>query len=243
MLENIKLVGSGSLGFEISHPSDCNVYVVNCGDQYVLIDAGCGINTEKIEHNLIRHNIPLNKISYLFLTHSHGDHAGGASFFQDKYGINIVAPLESSTWLEVADREKTSINLAIKAGLYPQDYKFEPIRITKKVSEGELLQIGNITFHVIETPGHSDDHLSYLIETNGKKVLFAGDSIFAGGKIVLQNIWDCSIQKYAKTIEKLQKYKIDSLYSGHGVFLQSRAYEHINQAHDCFVNLKLPPNL
>lgn len=241
-MDYIELVGSGTTGFHISHPLDCNIFLVDCGNQYVLVDAGTGLNPELIVENIEKKKVPMDQVTHILLTHAHGDHAVGASFFQKNYGVQLISSKEVAPWLEHANCEKTSINEAINVGFYPSNLPFEKISINKTVCEGDIIKIGNKEFHIIETPGHAKGHISFICNINNKKVLLSGDTIFSGGKIILQNIWDCCIQDYAKTIEKLNNLNIDSLYPGHGPYIENQAYEHIEKAHQCFQTLQIPPN-
>jgi hypothetical protein len=60
--ENVYLVASGGLGTGMSHPSDCNVYAIDCGGESVLIDAGVGRDTESLVTNLVRDGIDPKKV-------------------------------------------------------------------------------------------------------------------------------------------------------------------------------------
>ena len=48
--EHVKLVGSGELA--LSHYLDCHTYLLHDGDDYALIDAGSGVQTERLIENL-----------------------------------------------------------------------------------------------------------------------------------------------------------------------------------------------
>lgn len=48
--DNIFLVGSSQIG--LSHSSDCSVYLIDGGNELALIDAGVGIEIEKIFANI-----------------------------------------------------------------------------------------------------------------------------------------------------------------------------------------------
>ena len=47
--------------------------------------------------------------------------------------------------------------------------------------EGDTLEMGDITFRCLHTPGHSPDSISILAEENGKAhAIFTGDTLFVG---------------------------------------------------------------
>ena len=52
--DEVYLVGGGDYGFNLSHRLDCHTYVVDGGDELVLIDAGFGPGTDEILANMRR---------------------------------------------------------------------------------------------------------------------------------------------------------------------------------------------
>ncbi len=50
IIGNVYLVGSGRIG--LSHSFDCNVYLIDGENELALIDAGVGIESEKIFANI-----------------------------------------------------------------------------------------------------------------------------------------------------------------------------------------------
>ena len=81
------------------------------------------------------------------------------------------------------------------------------------------------------------------IEAEGQACLFDGDCVFWGGKIFLQNIYDCILQDYIESIKKLAKLDVDVFLPGHGCFSLKNGKRHINLAAEAIKNLAVPPNL
>ena len=241
--DNIWLVGSGQHGFEMTHALDCNVYLVGDGKSFAMIDAGAGIEPHRIVERIEAAGISMAQVTQLFLTHAHGDHAAGANYFRETYGLKIVASAEAAPWIAAADPDKTSIAAANASGVYPSDYIYAPCPIDAAVQEGDRLQVGQLQISIVETPGHANGHISFLLEISGQKIIFVGDAMFAGGKIFIQNSWDCNIQLYASAIDKLASLSIDAMFPGHGPFLLSSASKHIQKAQTQFGRLDIPPNL
>lgn len=241
--DSVFLVGSGKYGHQISNQMDCNVFLLDGGNQYAMIDAGSGVEPERIVANIERAGIAMSAVTHLLLTHLHGDHAAGAYYFQSRYGLEVICAAEAAPWLEQANMEKTSLDAAKAAGVYPSDFRFPACPVARSVAEGDIVTLGDAELKVIETPGHCRGHLGFLLERNGQSALFSGDTIFAGGKVVIQRIWDCCIQEYADTMARLKLLGLRSLYPGHGPFLLTDAYTHIERAHEFFERLEVPPNL
>ena len=111
--EGIYLVGSGQSGFMITNKSDCHVYLVQGSESCVLIDAGVGIEEERILATIEADGIDPSTISHLFLTHTHSDHAGGAAWFKKKLGLKVCASKVEAAFLREADQMDLGLDIAI----------------------------------------------------------------------------------------------------------------------------------
>jgi glyoxylase-like metal-dependent hydrolase (beta-lactamase superfamily II)/rhodanese-related sulfurtransferase len=93
------------------------------------------------------------KIKYVFETHFHADFVSGHLDLSKKTGAPIVYGPNANPEFEA--------------------------HIAK---DGEIFKVGNITFEVLHTPGHTMESTCYLMkDENGKDVaLFSGDTLFIG---------------------------------------------------------------
>ena len=235
--DNIFLVGSGDAGLSISDSSDCSVYLIDDGNSCCLIDAGSGINPDLIIRNIENDGIDPSRVNRIFLTHGHGDHAGGAAYLSSKLNADVYGAAETACFVSSGDQKALDVECAIEAGLYPEGYSVKAVRV-HELKDGESIKLGDDMLHVIYSPGHSAGHCCYLYKNN----LFSGDVLSADGKIALQAIWDCDLQSYIKTILKLQKLRIEGFYPGHGAFSVARGYRHFDAAAERIKRLWLPKN-
>src|SRR3982751_3311384 len=88
----------------------------------------------------------------ILVTHHHHDHVGGIAELKQKYGCRVVAPHDKST--KIAD-------------------------VDLRVGNGDVVKIGDLLARVLETPGHTLDHISYVFDAD--KALFAADTLFSIG--------------------------------------------------------------
>ena len=82
IMKNIWQVGGGDL----TAPEDAAIYLVRFEHQAALIDAGCGSAHDRLAANISEVLPEGVQITYLFLTHCHYDHVGGAAAIRDHYG-------------------------------------------------------------------------------------------------------------------------------------------------------------
>ncbi len=245
LTRDICLVGGGNTGFGLSAPLDCHIYVIDGGNEAAIVDAGMGGKygaTDQILVNIQEAGVDLEKISTLFLTHYHADHAGGAADFHNRLGLEVIgSPLAMAT-LAIGDEEQISLPFAKRAGFYPADYVFEPCPGRGTLIEGATIRVGDLSVTAYETPGHSDGHVSLLVEGGDRRYLIGGDLIFYGGTIIAQNIPDCSIQKYAASTLKMAEVEFDALLPGHFSISLTDGKRHVDQAAAQFRQLMIPRN-
>jgi hydroxyacylglutathione hydrolase len=91
-------------------------------------------------------------LSDILITHHHHDHVGGVAALKRKYQCRVVAPHDKTT--KIAD-------------------------VDLRVAHGDIIKVGNLIARVLETPGHTLDHISYVFD--GEKALFAADTLFSIG--------------------------------------------------------------
>ena len=237
--KRVYVVGSGKSGSNFTDPYDCDTYVVNCGNDLVMIHTGAGISPEKICEQIAFHNFLPSDIKYILLTHTHGDHVGGAAYFKKLTGATVLAHPLSARYLQDGDLNKMSVDTAEKNGLYPSGFTVEKCKASP-FSDGEILKVGDVEFMAVDTPGHCSGHNAYLVTTPEKRYLFSGDSIFLGGRISLQNIWDCCLADYVETAHKLERLEFDALLPSHFGIDLSEGKEHIQKAVQIFERLGIP---
>ena len=175
----------------------------------------------------------------LFLTHGHADHAGGAA----RLMVPIFAGPLPAAWLAAGDAEKISLDRAVAASVYPADYRFAVPTGIAPIHPGASLAFGPVTVTAVATPGHSADHVAWLVEGAGPRTLVGGDALFAGGTVVLQDTWDCSVAQTCATIRVIAGLAPDAILPGHGPVLLGADCRAALAAASERVSRLLPPRL
>ena len=211
ILQNLWLVGGGDL----TAPEDAAIYLIRSGEQAALIDAGCGNSHERLVENISSVLAPDIAIIYLFLTHCHYDHVGGAAALKKQYGCKIVAHQLDAAYLEAGDSQVTA------ASWYGT--KMQPLVIDHKI-EGlkEIFKVGKQKVTAFHCPGHSPGSLIYLVRLEDQKILFGQDVHGPLDPSLLSNRED-----YIRSLKFMMGLKADILCEGHfGVY---RGAENINK--------------
>lgn len=225
------------------HPLDAQCHALRLGEAVLIFDAGVGDagtspGIERLEAGLRGWPWP----TALFLTHGHADHAGGAAALQRR-GVTVHSGALTAEWLAPADERALSLDVARRAGVYPADFALQPCTADRILGDNETVEIAGARITALATPGHSADHMSYLVEQGGASVLVGGDALFSGGRVILQDTWDCSVPQTCETIRRLSRLRVTAILPGHGrVMTGPTAAAALSRAADRVARL-LPPDL
>lgn len=208
--DGIHLVGGGSL----SHFQDAASFIVECGEELVMIDSGAGKGARAIEENI--RGIPLDpsRISLLILTHCHVDHIGAAKYFQDAYHMRIAVHELDAGAVETGDPALTA------ASWY--NTRLPRVAVDLKLrGENETLEIGGTELHCLHTPGHTPGSIGIHLDRAGKRVLFGQD---IHGPFSPE--FNSNIDDWRESMEKLIALEADILCEGHfGIFSGKKRVE------------------
>lgn len=240
LTERVHLVG----GVDHSHDLDCHVYLVDGGGELALVDAGGGRAAAVIVENVRVAGYDPGAIRHLLLTHGHGDHAAGAAALAALLdGVRVHASAPVRRWLAEGDDAAVSIDVARAAGMYPPDFTLEPCTADGELAGGGTVRVGELELEVLDTPGHCAGHVSLVVDDGGRRDLLAGDAVFAGGRVALQPIYDCSLAEQVTTLRMLRGLEVDGLLAGHGEPVLADARTHIAHANAALDELRIPEPL
>lgn len=249
LTDTVHLVGSGQNGFSLTDPLDCHVYLLDGGSDLALFDTGVGRDVPAIVAEIEAAGFDPSTIATIFITHLHLDHSGGAAELQRLSGAGIVASQDVAGWLESGDEEAASLVAARQTGMYPLENRLRPVASATAAADGDVVRVGSLSVTVVKADGHSQGHLAFLVEdcaaSDGvaQSALFSGDALFFGGRILLQNIWDCSLEESIATVRRCAELEFTQFFPGHGAFSLQDGKRHVDAAMAHIKQLLPPPQL
>ena len=135
-----------------------NCFIVGTAGEGMVIDPGG--NAEEIDQAIAESGL---EIGIIVLTHGHSDHIAALRDIQDRTGAAVAIHREDAEFLETSSQFGISYRTP-----HPPD---------RLLGEGDVIDIGEASFNVIHTPGHTPGGICLL---SGDKV-FTGDTLFRRG--------------------------------------------------------------
>ncbi len=227
---DVELVASGRTGFRLTDLYDCHVYLVYGGGELALVDCGAGMDVERILGNVEAAGRDPSRIGHIFVTHAHADHVGGAYELRERTGAKVCLSAAEADYLENGDEDAIGLTWSRPKGFYPSDYRLRACPVDVRVEDGQEFEVGKLRVRAIQTPGHSEGSMSYLVAGGEKRMLFSGDAVFCGGKVMLLNCVGSSLAGYRENLRKLSGLAVEALFPGHLRFVLQNGQEDIDQA-------------
>jgi len=109
-------------------------------------------------------------IKFIVLTHGHIDHVGAVKEVKQATGAEVCVHTDDAK--SISEQEGRLISMLVSGLSYPAPSS--PDRLLK---DGDSIDLGNLHFLVLHTPGHTPGGICLL----GNGVLFTGDTLFNYG--------------------------------------------------------------
>lgn len=203
----------------LTHPTDCNIFLLR-GDHFdVLIDAGGNASTTKLERNIRSAGSDPERVREIWCTHSHLDHFIGAGH-----------------WVVRHPRTRVRVSHVAIRFLKRKDYRlvamrFSPampgvLRVPRTLEafrQSDVLDCPPFKLRVHELPGHTPDCVALRGKVDGFDVMFSGDVAIGdqnGSKGVLgwlDGYWRSNVSAYERSLKTLAIDPPDLLLPGHGL--------------------------
>jgi glyoxylase-like metal-dependent hydrolase (beta-lactamase superfamily II) len=214
-----------------------NAWLIRGSSAHLLVDAGLGVG--HLRDELADH---LDRPVIAIATHSHFDHFGGLGEFADRAAhsddgevieqADDYVTLTSATYPAALLAEFEAAGLPVPdvlisalpyAGFDLTAFRTPPVAITRWLADGDIIDLGDRSFEVLHTPGHSPGSICLWEARSG--TLVSGD-VLVDGEPLLDELPRSSPADFAVSLRHLAGLPLHTVYAGHGpVFGRSRAHD------------------
>jgi glyoxylase-like metal-dependent hydrolase (beta-lactamase superfamily II) len=130
-------------------------------------------------------------VAVVLLTHHHLDHSEAARSFAERMGCGVRA-----------------LDPALRLG-------------SEGLAEGDVVAVGDLEVHVVATPGHTADSLSFVVPS--ERAVLTGDTVLGRGTTVVAHP-DGELGAYLASLDRLhalaEAHEIETVWPGHGPVIE-----------------------
>ncbi|WP_344594624.1 MBL fold metallo-hydrolase [Actinomadura vinacea] len=166
-------------------------------EEVVVVDPGPkdGVHLKRVVDGIAAQG---RRVGLVILTHGHPDHSAGAARFS-----------------ELAAAAAAGTSGGSRAGGVPVRALDPRHRLGDEgLAEGDVITTGGLELRVMETPGHSNDSLTFWLPAD--RAVLTGDTVLGYGTTVLEG----KLGDYLGSLDRLRKFSEDveaaTILPGHG---------------------------
>ncbi len=197
------------LNYQARRRLGVNVYLIDGGSEWLLIDIGYLDHVEEIIDLIRAMDFSLSKCKMLIATHADADHVQGIGRAREMLRTKIAAHPESVEALATGDGELTFARIKAQ-GI---DLPMPRCKVDIKLKDGEIIKVGELKLQVWHTPGHTQGQLSFKLGN----LLFCGDNIYKDSCVgVIDAHHGSNIPAFLRSLQRILEDDSEYLLPSHG---------------------------
>jgi nitronate monooxygenase len=195
-----------------------NAWHLRGRDRDVLVDCGLGVAALV---PLLRERFGREPV--LVLTHAHLDHMGSAHEFGEVWAhpLEAIEDPAPGSLLGPVLAAQLGLDVTMPAHLLkarpdvdfdPGTYRVRPAKLTRALTDGDIVDLGDRALRVLHLPGHSPGSVVLFDAADG--TLFSGDVIYDDE--LLDYLPGGDPERYAHSLRRLRDLPVNLVHPGHG---------------------------
>lgn len=198
-------------------PAD-SAFLVDDGETAILYDSGFAFTGNAVAQN-VRRALGDRPLDFIFLTHSHYDHALGAVYVKQVYPEAKIVAGEYAAKIFAKDSAKAVMRdldrkFALTSGVTEYEDLVDNLHVDIPVSDGAEIRAGKLTYTVVPFPGHTHCSVGYYCRE--KKLLLGSETtgVYVGDGVVMP-LFLIGYQTTLNSIAKMKTLDIEYVLSPH----------------------------
>ena len=205
-------------------PGD-TAFLLDDGMTSILVDSGFGFTGYRIADN-IKKVLGERKLDYIFLTHSHYDHALGSAYILRRYPEAVVV---AGSYAASIFKRSGALRLmkeldgkyAAECGVVDYEFLGEELRVDVPADDGDMIRAGDLEFQVINLPGHTKCSVGYYCAE--RRLLITTESLGVyDGDVGIVPCYLVSYEDVLYSLDRIATLEIDAIISPHYGLLDRR---------------------
>jgi len=197
------------LNYQAGRRLGVNVYLIDGGSEFILIDIGFEDSLDTIVDLLRKMDFNLSNCKMIIATHADADHIQGSAKARELLKTKIAAHPASVEPIETGDEIITYATIKAQGIEIPMP----KCKIDIVLNEGDKIQVGDQTLEVWHTPGHTQGQLSFKMGN----LLFSGDNIYKDGCVgVIDAHHGSNIPDFITSLKRILDDDSQFLLPSHG---------------------------
>lgn len=207
-------------------------FLIDDGKTSILYDTGYAFTGETLAMN-VKKLLGDRKLDYIFLTHSHYDHALGVPYVKKYYPDAVVVAGEYASRIFEKPSAKATMRrldrrFAKKCGVYEYEDLVDFLSVDISVKDGDKIKAGDMIFTAIDLPGHTRCSVGFYLEEN--KLLLNTETlgVYFGNNNILP-ICLVSYKMSMESFKKAEKLDIENMLVPHYGLLDKEETKFFNE--------------
>ena len=197
------------LNLQAGRPLGVNLYLIDGGTEYVLIDIGRDDTLDEVIELVRNMDFPLSKCKLILATHADADHVQGLARAKERLRTKTAAHARAAAAIESGNVVETYASISAQDFHIPMP----PCKIDVKLKEGDEVKVGKLKLKVWHTPGHTPGQLSFKLGN----LLFSGDNIYKDSCVgAIDAHHGSHFPSFISSLERIRDDDAEFLLPSHG---------------------------
>lgn len=202
VIGNLYGVGTAGLG----------VFLITSDEGHILINTGLEDSTPLIRENIESVGYRLEDIRILLTMQAHWDHTAALAEIREITGAEMWATAGDAKVLEDGGFSDPHFGGQVS---------FRPVEVDRIISDGEIIELGDISLRVHHHPGHTEGSSSYSMQVteDGRDydvVVANMGTINEGKRLVVDPTYPGVAEDFARTYASQKAMNVDVWVAAHG---------------------------
>lgn len=185
---------------------DLACYLITTPQGHILINTGLADSVPLMQASAKKLGFDLKDVKILLTMQAHYDHVAAFAAVQKLSGAKVYATEGDAAYLEDGGKSDP-----LFLAFADQNFSFAPVKVDRRLKDGETVKLGGTEVKVISLPGHTRGAAGYSV--NGVLIVNLPSVVI---KLMGNKAYPNIVEDYEATFRKLKQLHPTLWVAGHG---------------------------